>query len=114
MVEGVATVAGIAILAHDVFKAKTKQEKVEVAKGAVAGAPVGILLSEAGLGSLSIPIVAVEGTKILMKENVILESTQRAIGKTVVERGFNSSADDIQIIERLEIPYLHWRPFAPN
>lgn len=118
LAEGAATVGGIAILAHDIYKAKTTEQKVEVAKQAVGGAAVGGLLAEAGLGAAmtaaAIPLTAIGGTEILLKENVIPESTQQAIGKTVVERAFKSSTSDIDILEHLEIPILGWRPFAPN
>lgn len=33
-------------------------------------------------------------------------------GKTILESGFKSSADDIEILEGLDL--LGWRPFAPN
>jgi RHS repeat-associated protein len=110
--EGAAFVGGIAITAYDFHKAKTTEQKVEVVRNTIKGVPVGIVLSEAGLGPLAIPVVAVEGTKILMKENVIPESAQRAIGKTMVEGAFKSSTDDIEILEHMEV--LGWRPFAPN
>jgi RHS repeat-associated protein len=117
--EGAAAVGGIAILAYEISKAKTAQGKSEVIKGALKAAPVGIALSAVGLGSVAIPLVAIEGTKILMKENVIPESTQRAIGKTVVEKAFKSSAADTEIIETIAVPDSipligGWRPFAPN
>jgi hypothetical protein len=118
LAEGVATAGGIAILAHDIYRAKTAEQRIEVAKQAVGGAAVGGLLAEAGLGSAmtaaAIPLTAIEGTKILLKENVIPESTQQAIGKTMVEHAFKSSTSDIDILEHLEIPLLGWRPFAPN
>jgi hypothetical protein len=51
------------------------------------------------------------GVGTVLAKEFIPDSTHRAVGKTVVEKAFGASANDIEIVENLDV--FGWRPFAP-
>ncbi|WON73555.1 SpvB/TcaC N-terminal domain-containing protein [Nitrosospira sp. Is2] len=107
---------GIALLAYDLAKAKSNEERGEIVKNAVVGAAVVGVVAKipvagpwvaAGAVGLGLGI----GVGTFLAEEVIPDPVHRAVGKAIVETTFGSSADDIEIIEKLDV--FGWRPFAP-
>ncbi|MER9203433.1 FG-GAP-like repeat-containing protein [Mesorhizobium sp. M0933] len=111
-----AGVVGIALLARELAKAKTNQERAEILKDAAVGAVIIAEVAEvpvvgpwvaAGVTGLGLGI----GVGTFLAEDVIPDSVHRAVGKTIVEKGFGASPHDIEILEDMSV--FGWRPFAP-
>jgi RHS repeat-associated protein len=111
-----AGVAGVALLAYDLAKAKNDEERVKILANAAVGAVVIGEIAEvpvvgpwvaAGVTGLGLGV----GIGTVLAKEVIPDSAHEAVGKFMVEKGFGASANEIEIIENLDV--FGWRPFAP-
>jgi len=111
-----AGVVGLGLLAYDLAKAKTDEERKNIVANAAVGMVVVAEIAEvpvvgpwvaAGVTGLGLGV----GVGTVLAKEVIPDSTHRAVGKTIVEKAFGSSTQDIDIIENVSV--FGWQPFAP-
>ena len=112
-----AGLVGMALLARDLVRAKSNEQRAEIVASAAVGStvfggvakiPVVGQWVAAGAAGLGLGV----GVGTWLAEDVIPDSAQVAAGKVLSEKVFGVSPVDHDLLEKFEVG--SWRPFAPN